>query len=596
MISIWLPCNKDIRNQGLTYSEPTGRYEIVDDGPFGKCLHTTSAGSIDTLVKSSDGWNIVSGCGFGAWLKFDLTEMRYASAYTYNATNNVIHNCILGFNSYGGFSLDLTSNNINNDGAFNSISIVPHIRFGTSTNPVAKAVTFNEWHHYYAQYNNVRKTIEYFYDGTLFSSGSAANVPVSAFYQTFRVNQAQVWGGNAPGKSLPYYVSDVRVYDHVLKDWEIKKLYNSCSYEMEAGLHLKETTNLGGSSITYKGKNYGQEYNASSWGGDAGKVKMFKDGGYANLPYKEYHRTASGTGGVYLAQTKDITIESGKTYTMSIYVKASRNFNDSHYSFNINGVIPGDSNHYITYGKNVPFTTEWNRLYRTFTATTAETGNFDEMSIVYDDRAIDYYVYYSGFQLEAGDQLSPFTYSHRDETFTDSSGLNNGVIPYNITQSGSSLYFNGVDSAIEIPLHKYISGGTWSINLWFYRPNGEFSTKGYESFFGGPNGFELDSKNGTGTTPCVYIISAFGSGSKVYEFDKWNMVTMTRTESGTKYYLNGELFRSNSAAGTMPAGSYFIGAWVSRTQQNFKGYMKRFSVYQKELSAEDVMNLYLHGE
>ena len=64
-------------------------------------------------------------------------------------------------------------------------------------------------------------------------------------------------------------------------------------------------------------------------------------------------------------------------------------------------------------------------------------------------------------QVEEGKTPTPYTPSHRDERYIDLSGIDNSIIPYNITQSGSSLYFNGVDSAIQIPLHKMISGGTW---------------------------------------------------------------------------------------------------------------------------------------
>ena len=55
------------------------------------------------------------------------------------------------------------------------------------------------------------------------------------------------------------------------------------------------------------------------------------------------------------------------------------------------------------------------------------------------------------------------------------------------------------------------------------------------------------------------------------------------------------LIKSGSA-GSVPNGDYFLGSWQAYNKQNFKGYMKRFSIYTKVLSDDDVMNLYLHNE
>lgn len=160
-------------------------------------------------------------------------------------------------------------------------------------------------------------------------------------------------------------------------------------------------------------------------------------------------------------------------------------------------------------------------------------------------------------------------------------------------QSGSSLYFNGIDSSIEIPLHNIISGGTWSINIWFYKETGKWGDTS-EVLVGGPSGFELQAREGTSTTPEIKCYS-WGGAKYAYELDRWNMVTLTRTGSGTKLYINGEL-KGSGTAGSMPAGKYFMGSWRDANTQSFKGYMRRFSVYRQELSAEDVMNLYTHNE
>lgn len=163
--------------------------------------------------------------------------------------------------------------------------------------------------------------------------------------------------------------------------------------------------NLGNSSASYYNKKMGVSATANCWNGDAGTVTYYDCGGYNNYPYKEYHKTATGTGGIYLKTANDITIEANTTYTMSVWVKASRAFTDSSYSFNINR---GSDNHYITYGTSTPFTTEWVRLTKTFTTGADEAGSYGEMSIIYDDNATDYYVYYSGFKIEKNNYATPY--------------------------------------------------------------------------------------------------------------------------------------------------------------------------------------------
>lgn len=175
---------------------------------------------------------------------------------------------------------------------------------------------------------------------------------------------------------------------------------------------IEGTTNLGGTSVNYSNLEYGKVYDVGGWGGDKGTITYYPNGGYNDYPYKVYHKTATGTGGFYKKTDNDIQIEAGKTYTMSVYVKASRNFSDLAYSFNINR---GSDNRYITYNKSVPFTTEWKRISRTFTATEADAGMYGEMSILYDDGETDYYVYYSGFQIEEKDHATPFVIDTRPD-------------------------------------------------------------------------------------------------------------------------------------------------------------------------------------
>lgn len=171
----------------------------------------------------------------------------------------------------------------------------------------------------------------------------------------------------------------------------------------------------------------------------------------------------------------------------------------------------------------------------------------------------------------------------------------NGIVPYNISMSGNTIYFNGSTAAIRVPFTE-LQSGTFTINTWFYKDS--FGPDRWETIFGGPSGFELEMKNASASTP-VIVTYSWGTKQIPYSLNQWNMLTMTRTSGGTKFYLNGE-YKQSGSAGSIPAtsstaGQYFIGAWKTYGGQNFKGYVKEFSIYSKELQASEISKLYEIG-
>jgi hypothetical protein len=88
---------------------------------------------------------------------------------------------------------------------------------------------------------------------------------------------------------------------------------------------------------------------------------------------------------------------------------------------------------------------------------------------------------------------------------------------------------------------------------------------------------------GSTATPNSYSIA--------YELDKWNMLTMIRTTSNTKFYLNGEL-KITGSAGSIPSGNYFIGSWSTTTGQNYRGQIQDFRLYTTVLTDKDIQSLY----
>lgn len=150
--------------------------------------------------------------------------------------------------------------------------------------------------------------------------------------------------------------------------------------------------------------------------------------------------------------------------------------------------------------------------------------------------------------------------------------------------------FDGNTGSVQIPdLSTLVPSGEFTMNCWIYHDD-TWSSKGYETIFGGPSGFDLDAKAASTNSPVLWAHS-WGSGKSTYELNKWNMITMTRNASESKFYINGEL-KITGSAGTIPSGNYFIGAWRTSSEQNYKGKISDFRLYSTVLSEEDIKLLY----
>lgn len=168
-------------------------------------------------------------------------------------------------------------------------------------------------------------------------------------------------------------------------------------------------------------------------------------------------------------------------------------------------------------------------------------------------------------------------------------GLSSSTNPPSIRYE-SCYDFDGNTGSIQIPnLATLVPNGEFTMNCWIYHDD-TWSSKIYETIFGGPSGFELEAKKGSTNSPVLRALS-WGGGQATYELNKWNMITMTRNASGTKFYINGEL-KITGSAGTIPSGNYFIGAWNTSSQQNYKGRISDFRLYSTVLSVDDIKELY----
>ena len=262
-------------------------------------------------------------------------------------------------------------------------------------------------------------------------------------------------------------IQDVRIYNRALSQPEVKKLYETYKPKFSVGSADKglirhysfdnfgEWTENLAPYVDYSNRTYEQAYTASSWGGDAATVYYYEDGGYNNLPYKRMIKTVAGTGGSYLDDNQYITIEDNKTYTISAWMKASRNQDFNGHLLNINR--PAD-NVYRT-GDIIVLTTEWKRYSWVYNSGTGHAGQYHTRHIIYIDNP-PLEIYWSGFQVEEKSYTTPFVDGIRADYVRDNSGHTSHTILDSNTpkwieedelRKGSSEFFKGEEKRIRIP-------------------------------------------------------------------------------------------------------------------------------------------------
>ena len=319
-------------------------------------------------------------------------------------------------------------------------------------------------------------------------------------------------------------------------------------------------------------------------------VSTSGNGNYASLGFAQNSNTSVGnnmTVGDTYCISCDVKIETG-TVLPTLFINSGNGYKQLR---PVNGSI---------------VTGRWIRVY--YSSTWAEPGTqYGNISLHLGfSSAIGTY-YFKNFKLEKGSIPTPWCPNSTDALATTvglnstteydcsgfcNNGTRNGVFSWisDTPKYTVSTQFNGTNNAIQTPdLTTLIADKNYTIACWFYKAT--IGTKGYQTIYGGPSGFELEARNGSGTEPQL-VAWNWGKPVAAYEFNKWNHFVFVHSDSDCKMYLNGEYISTGTAKSTNPTGNYLIGAWNTSTQQNFEGNMSDFSIYATALSASDVQSLY----
>ena len=553
-LQVWLPLNGNLNNQGLSDITSTGG-TVNDTGILGKCYACSSSSYITIQNPVTDKYDF----SFSFWMKIPTALSSVGSwnvMFLFRALNindsSTENNVVINWADYNSIK-------IYDDANHQDIWMYPGNQFN-----------YDKWCHYTITHtgNDSSTTIKVYTDGILRGTFNNSHRLV------LRSGNILLGSGINPSYG-PIYFNDFRLYDHCLSAKEVKEISKGllCHYKLDNngfGNPNLITTMFPGGRTTLNGK----------YGLNADFSQNTDTYGYFNV---------------------SPALELDSTYTLSFDVSnfpkgGSWNFmlwNNANYEV---GTITKDGHYTYTF---VPSTSKL-------------PSGYNLTKFLFDDwrrTNPSGVVHFTNFKIEKGNKATPWCPHASDSMYTslgldsttevDCSGLsNNGTKIGGLTPSTSpisiryeSCYdFDGNTSSIQIPnLATLVPSGEFTMNCWIYHDD-TWSSKTWETIFGGPSGFELEAKAYDTNSPALYAYS-WGKGTATYELNKWNMITMTRNTSETKFYINGEL-KITGSAGTIPSGNYFIGAWNTSSHQNYRGRISDFRLYSTVLSVEDIRMLY----
>ena len=390
-------------------------------------------------------------------------------------------------------------------------------------------------------------------------------------------------------------ITDVRIYDHALSAAEVREISQGLV------LHYKLDGFFGGAgeNLVINGDARNGLTGWANWGTASSRQVITVN----NKKWFTFKTDANGNYGGF-SQDRGIALYKPNTqYTISALMYASANASGRLWVHTRS--TEGGAN-LAQYSTTVNVTT-FPALY-TFTFNTGTNASYTinklnlMIGAVNTSSTLDFYI--SDIKVEEGTKATSWVPCKEEGGYNttkiqDSSGYNhNGTINGNILISSDtnrysySTQFDGVDDSITVPYNTICPENIFTINLWFKKD--ALGSKNYETLFGGPSGFEMDTRAGSASTLSLYMASA-RSGNRnaitTLSFGNWYMVTMTRDGVKEKYYING-IYQSEIDAKPMPIGDYYIGAWQTTAKQNYQGLISDFRIYCTVLDAEAIRQLY----
>lgn len=294
-------------------------------------------------------------------------------------------------------------------------------------------------------------------------------------------------------------------------------------------------------------------------------------------------------------ETIEITYNDGGLVNLTQSIGSSTP--DSNYGTNFDTTLDYTSGTIILYmfGNNVnsgPTTVtvkaigyDSSEVTDTFTVTTtATTGGGSGSGGDLENNTI---VYYS-FDNDNISSSNPL-----DLSPNNNDGTNNGATTGQTGILNQAFTYDGTNDYISSPIDDF-GTGNFSINLWFKEDNLPVATEPILSSADTGNRFYINMH----TDGRIYILSNDGSSSSdfstnYFSTNNWHMMTLTRTGSTWKFYMNSTL----EDTWTLSSGDISSSTWKIGAISTFfyDGSIDEFSVFDYVLNQTEINFLYNSG-
>ena len=562
-LQVWLPLTKDLRQQGLSDVTVTNNGATFNSaGKLGGCYYFNATSQSINLTNYMTTLKTFTNYSISAWVYIETKAGDHsASILSSGNWNQAKGQLVFGFYSW---STDHYTK-----------LLVPNT--SSWSNGISYNFMQNTWYHITITYNG-SKTLAYV-NGTKIGEYNGGGIATESNTNNLYVGCATYYGSfNLRGK-----LNDVRIYDHCLSPMEVKQL--------SQGLVLHYPLDRQG---------FGQENLITQTMIDAEPWKSAIQGNYTkdgkncwilsnNILYS---KSGSGANNIF----SGLTYEANTQYTISFKWRDDYRTDGKTSSLYIRFKYSDG-----TYTQVIcPKCSYWKEEVMTSTAGKTVSA----ITTTYGNGG---YLLFTDLKLEKGTVKTPTSPIVNSDLY-NSMGLNSTTeydcsgFCNNGTRTGTfewtsntpkyavSQVFNGSNNAIQTPsLPTMITDKNYTIAVWIYKT--VIGSKGYQTIYGGPSGFEIEARNGS-ANETKFVPWNWGKPMASYELNEWNHCVFVHSDSDCKIYLNGEYIATGTAKTSNPTGNYFIGAWNTATQQNFDGLMSDFRIYATALSAEDVKSLY----
>ena len=561
-LQVWLPLNGDIENKGLAdvSTSTIGTVAYTTEGKIGKAF--ISGGTTQTTNGISIGTNFLdifgSTASVAAWVK------PLGNHFHYNGT----------IVSSGNWNQKRWAFGVSQD------NTKVDVLCGNYNTYINCEVPVGQWTHLASTYDNgVSK---------LYKNG--VYIGQLTGQRAFDSDASNTCVGRETYAS-GYFGFYGHIYDHVLSPKEVKEISKALTIHYTLDDFTLKSENIMPNSLTMELGS--ANYLTGSW----------RLAGTSNMDRTRVSISDSPYGSCYGFQNVGIQTandgscygidgfptEANTVYTISLFARITSG-TEGYAGFHIyNATHNGgswtkvDKNYYVT-----PLNSNgrWTRCWLTFT-TDGNTGRNIYIGVTTGSTSVTTQM--CCVRIEKG--------TPNFDTIYDSSGYLHNVTPTvkivdstNTPRYSGCIQLDGFNDHIVVPYNATCPDNIFTVNLWFYKYS--LGTKSYETLFGGPSGFEMDTRAGAATTLSLYMASTRGGNAfSPFALNTWYMVTMVRDGTHEMYYVNGNLEKTIDAK-AMPTGTYFIGAWSSSTSQNYKGLISDFRLYNTPLSSSDILELY----